>query len=110
MPPADGRAQLSFYVFAMLCKLSLGCFISTLEYTNTNFASSLVFFSYFIFELTNAIFCKLSCCAQLNMVVPSVSAVFSFRFCRFTVLPFWHYARSIMFPAFRFAVSASTPF
>ena len=32
------------------------------------------------------------------------------RFGRFPFLSFWHYARSIMFPAFRFAVSADAPF
>ena len=47
---------------------------------------------------------------QLSMVVPSVSAVFRFPFCRFTVCRFWHYARSVPFPAFPFAVLADTPF
>ena len=42
------------------------------------------------------------------MVVPSVSAVFRFKFCRFAVSPFWHYARFNRFPASCFAVLAST--
>ena len=39
------------------------------------------------------------------VVVPSVSAVSPFP-----VSLSWHYARSIMFPAIRFAVLANTPF
>ena len=38
---------------------------------------------------------------RLSMVVPFVSAVFRFPFCRSTVLPFWHYALFIIDSRFR---------
>ena len=40
----------------------------------------------------------MACAPPLRMVVPSVSAVFRFPFCRFTVLPFRHCARSFPLP------------